>query len=286
MLFRSDFADRLKLNHDDPRRRTAALSNPLSVDQSVMRTLMLPSMLGTVAYNLSQRNDDINIFELGRVYLPVRDEKLPLERRTIAGCLCGSLRGQSWLGSARDTDYFTGKGIVEAAFAAVSGGFEVRRAEEPFLHPGKSAQIVVAGEPAGYLGEVHPLVLEAFGIDRPVVAFEIDQDALIGSSAGIVQFDDLITFPASYQDLAVVVDRSVSAAEVISVVRQAGAPLLRTADVFDIFEGKQVGEGKRSIALSLEFRSPERTLTDEDVDAARQAIVAALAEELKARLRA
>ncbi|MBE0429724.1 MAG: phenylalanine--tRNA ligase subunit beta [Thermoleophilia bacterium] len=281
-----DFADRLMLKDEDPRRRTVPLANPLSVEQSVMRTLMLPSILQTVALNLAQRNQDINIFELGRVYLPVSSEKLPLEKRTVAGCVCGSMRGESWTGGGRVADFFTGKGLVENAFAAVNGDFQVRRAGEPFLHPGKSAGIMVAGEPAGYVGEVHPRVLEAFGIDRPVTAFEIDEDALIGSSAGIVQFEDLITFPAAYQDIAVTVGLDTTAEEIISVVREAGAPLLRSARVFDVYKGEQVGEGKKSVALGLEFRSPERTLTDEDVDAARQKIILLLAERLNATLRA
>lgn len=280
-----DFADRLRLSDDDPRRRMIKLSNPLSVDQSVMRTLMLPSLLMTVATNLSMRNPDVNIFELGRTYHSVEGEKLAVENRTVAGCLCGSLSGESWVHSGRETDFFTGKGIVEAIFSSVNGSFSVERCDEPFLHPGKSAYIVVDGQRAGYVGEVHPLVLQSFDIDKPVVAFEILEDALIASSAGIVIFEDLLTFPASFQDIAVVVDEKTPADEVITVVREAGAPLLREAWVFDTYAGDQVGEGKKSIALGLEFRSPERTLTDEDVDGARAAIVAALGEKLGASLR-
>lgn len=305
-----DFADRLRLADDDSRRQVVKLSNPLSVDQSVMRTLMLPSLLMTVASNLSMRNPDVNIFELGRTYHAIdggkktdknraaadekptdenraaSDGKLPREDRTVAGCLCGSLRGESWMHAGRETDYFTGKGIVEAVFASIKGSFSVERCDEPFLHPGKSAYILVDGRRAGFIGEVHPLVLEAFDIDKPVVAFEILEDALIASSAGIVIFEDLLTFPASFQDIAVVVDEQIAAEEVISVVLEAGAPLLRDARVFDTYTGDQVGEGKKSIALGLEFRSPERTLTDEDVDGARGAILAALGERLNATLRA
>jgi len=280
-----DFADRLRLGDDDPRRQVIKLSNPLSVDQSVMRTLMLPGLLMTVASNLSMRNPDVNIFELGRTYHPDKSEKLAVENRTIGGCLCGSLRGASWLNANRDTDFFTGKGIVEAVFSSVKGRFGVEPCDEPFLHPGKSAFIVVDGQRAGYMGEVHPLVLQAFDIDKPVVAFEILEDALVASSAGIIIFEDLLTFPASFQDIAVVVDENTAAAEVISEVREAGAPLLRDAWVFDTYTGDQVGEGKKSIALGLEFRSPERTLTDEDVDGARGAIVKALGEKLGASLR-
>ncbi len=280
-----DFADRLRLAEGDPRRRVVKLANPLSVDQSVMRTLMLPSLLMTVASNLSMRNADVSIFELGRTYRDAEGEKLAREDRTIAGCLCGSLRGPTWIHAGRETDYFTGKGIVESVFSSIKGSFSVERCDEPFLHPGKSAYILADGKRAGFVGEVHPLVLEAFGIDKPVVAFEINEDDLIASSAGIVIFEDLLSFPASFQDIAVVVDEKTAAEEVIKLVREAGAPLLRDAWVFDTYAGDQVGEGKKSIALGLEFRSPERTLTDEDVDGARGGILAALGEKLGATLR-
>ena len=281
----ADFADRLRLAPDDPRRATVGLANPLSGEQSVMRTLMLPSLLDIVARNLAQRNHDVNIFELGRVYLLLKDEKQPRERKTVAGCLCGSLMGDSWLRTGRESDYFTAKGLIQAVFAIVRGDFEVQPAGEPFLHPGKSADIHIGGEACGYMGEVHPQVLAAYGIDRPLTAFEIDQDALIGSSSGTVQFEDLITYPASFQDIAVIVGKETSARQVIDVVRDAGGPLLRSARVFDVYEGEQVAAGRKSIALRLEFRSSERTLTDEDVDGLRGKIVAALAQRLDAELR-
>jgi phenylalanyl-tRNA synthetase beta chain len=281
----ADFADRLRLADDDIRRETVSLANPLSQEQSVMRTLMLPSLLDIVAGNLSQRNRDVNIFELGRVYLPRQDEQLPEERRTIGGCLCGTLAGESWLGNEVGGGFFDAKGLVEALFATVKGSFEVRPASEPFLHPGRSADILCDGADAGYMGEVHPQVLAAYGIETAVTAFEVDQDALISSSAGIIQFEDLITYPASFQDIAVVVDSDIAAARVTAAVRDAGTELLRSVRVFDIYEGDQVGEGRRSIALRLEFRSPERTLTDEDVDEARRRILDTLAAELGAELR-
>lgn len=281
-----DFADRLALKDSDSRRSTVMLANPLSVEQSVMRTLMLPSLLQTVSGNLALGNRDVNIFELGRVYLSVEGEKLPDEKKVVAGCLCGSLAGESWLKTGRETDYFTGKGIVEAVFAAVNGKFDVRSSREPFLHTGKSADIVVNGEYAGYVGEVHPQVLDALDIDRPVVAFEIIQDNMIGSAAGTTMFEDLITYPASFQDIAVVVGEDTAVEEVLGVATEAGLPLLDSVQVFDIYVGDQIEPGKKSIALRLEFRSPERTLTDEEVDDARGAIVHALAEKLGATLRA
>lgn len=280
-----DFADRLRLGESDIRRDAARLANPLSAEQSQMRTLMLPSLLMTVSANLAQRNFDVNIFEVGRVYYPVKGERLCDERETVAGCLCSFLQGQSWRGNTRGPDFFTGKGLVEALFKELAGSCSVRRTKEPFLHPGKAADIIVSGSRIGYVGEVHPLVLRAFDIDRPVVAFELFLGELIASSSEIAVFEDLINFPASFQDIAVVVDEDTPAAEIIAVVREAGAPLLHNVRVFDFFTGSQVGPGKKSIALNLEFRSPQRTLTDAEVDSARALIVRALDERLKASLR-
>jgi phenylalanyl-tRNA synthetase beta chain len=281
-----DFADTLRLDAADARREVIRMANPISTEQSVMRTAMLPCMLLTVQSNLSKSNRNVNIFEQGRVYLTAAGEKLPREIKMLAGCMSGSLHPPAWTGEARGLDFFTGKGVVEAAFTAVNGRFEVRPSAEPFLHPGKSVDILIGGEPAGYVGEVHPLVLQAYGIDQPAVAFEIDQERLISSSMGIVVFEDIITYPPSYQDIAVVVDAHISAAEVLGVVRESAGPLLRLARVFDVYAGDQLGEGKKSIALNLEFRSPERTLTDEDVSQLREQIVAGLAGSLDAKLRA
>ncbi len=280
-----DFAGRLRLGDDDPRRQAVALANPLSAEQSLMRTIMLPSMLMSAAANLAQRNFDANIFEIGRVYTPLKGKKLCDENEVVAGCLCGSLRGPSWRGNGPEPDFYAGKGLVEAMFKELSGWFAVDRTREPFLHPGKAADIFVDGSCVGHVGEVHPLVLRAFDIDRPVVAFEVLLEGLIASSKGIAVFEDLITYPASFQDISVIVDEDMPAADVIAVAGDAGAPLLHSARVFDIYTGSQIGAGKKSVALNLEFRSPQRTLTDAEVDSARALIVQALEEKLGASLR-
>ncbi|RJQ48035.1 MAG: phenylalanine--tRNA ligase subunit beta [Gaiellales bacterium] len=279
-----DYADRLRLAKNDTRRRAVVLDNPISVEQSVMRTIMLPSLLMTVARNAAVRNTGINIFERGVIYLPSEGRKLPDERRVIAACLT-DMAGEGWISGGRAVDFYTGKGLVEAVFATVNGSCGLSRSRDPFLHPGKSADIMVGGERAGYVGEVHPLVLSAFDLDIPVTAFEVDLDAIVASSAGTVLFEDLMTYPASYQDLAVVVDDKVDAEKVLETVRSAGAPLLHGAEVFDIYSGEQVAAGSKSIALRLEFRSPDHTLTDDEVNDVRAKIVRELEKKLKATLR-
>ncbi len=230
-----DFADRLRLEEGDPRRRTVKLANPLSSDQSVMRTLLLPSLLAVTADNLAWGNRDVNVFELGRVYLENGEGGLPEERKKVGACLCGSLAGETWLKVESGADFFAAKGLVEAVFDTVRGSFSVRPSAEPFLHPGRSAEILVDGEPAGYVGEIHPRVLEAYDIEGPVATFEIDQDALIAAGVETVEFEDLVNYPPAFQDIAVIVDADVTARQVVDTALRAGAPLLRSARVFDVY---------------------------------------------------
>jgi phenylalanyl-tRNA synthetase beta chain len=158
---------------------------------------------------------------------------------------------------------------VELGFAA---------AEEPFLHPGRSAAISIDGVPIGWLGEVHPLVCQGWDIEA-AASFELEAAALIdAATAGEESYEDVTTFPAVYQDLAVVVPAEIPANAIREAVLAGGGELLRTAEVFDLYEGEQVGEDRKSLALNLEFRAPDRTLTDEEVAGLREAIKARLGE--------
>jgi phenylalanyl-tRNA synthetase beta chain len=161
----------------------------------------------------------------------------------------------------------------------------VQPAREPFLHPGRGARVLVAGEPAGWLGEIHPAVAAGWDLEQ-AAGFELDFGVLERAADVAPGYEDLTSFPSVRQDLAIVVPDGVSAAEVVAVVRQAGGSLLSRAEVFDVYRGAQVGEGSASLALRLEFRAPDRTLTDEEADKRRAKIVSALGERLGAQLRA
>ena len=165
---------------------------------------------------------------------------------------------------------------VHAEFAA---------APEPFLHPGRAARVRIGGEDVGWLGEIHPQVAAEWDIEEPVAGFEIDLDCVIAAAPRELPYADMTSFPAVRQDLAVVVAAGVTADVVIAVVRDAGGALLRSAEIFDVYRGEQVGEGRTSLALRLEFRAGERTLTDEDVAPRRAKIVKALTDKLGAELR-
>lgn len=295
--------DRLRLGADDPRRKAIEIANPLATDQVLMRTTLLGGLLDTARLNLSRGNERVRLFESGHVYLD--PESAPRESRGVLGGeflgsvaapayephrLAGLLSGPappSWRESDPDPDYFVAKAVVEALAAAlgVELDFEAPSEPEPFLHPGRSAALSLGGEAIGWIGELHPLVARAW--DLPLTsAFELDAAPLIAASAlGAESYEDVTTHPPVLQDIAVVVGEEVAAAGVRAAVLGAGGELLRSARVFDRYSGEQVGEGKVSLALRLEFGAADRTLTDEEVDERREAIAAAL-EEIGGSLRA
>ncbi len=234
--------------------------DPLSAEHAALRTSLTPSLVEAARRNVDAGNEGIALFEIARVYLPTGD-KLPDERRHLAAVAEG--------GFAR------AKGAVETLFDALHLELEVERGAHPLLHPGKAAKV-----PDGWLGELHPTLLEGSW-----AAFEFDLDALLARVPETVEYEDVITYPAVRQDLAFVVDEDVLAGGLVAALREA-APEVREVRVFDVYRGGQIPEGRKSVAVSVAFQSPERTLSDEDAREIRQRIVAALAKRFGAELRA
>ncbi len=281
---------RLRIPDDDPRADPVLMSNPLSEDQSAMRTMVLGSLLDIASRNVARGVDRLALFEAGSVYLrgaPPADGPLAgafrgkisapaTEPLRFAALALGPLAARSWRGDAEAVDFFALKGDLEALARQLGAEFAFAPAAEPFLHPGRAAAVSVGGEAAGWIGELHPLVCRAWDLDA-AVAFEVDAAPLLAAaSAGEETYEDVTTFPAAYQDLAVVLPTEVAATTVREAILAGGGELLRSADVFDLFEGAQLGEGRKSLALSLEFRAPDRTLTDAEVTGLRDAIKATL----------
>jgi phenylalanyl-tRNA synthetase beta chain len=294
---------RLRIPADDERASGVVLANPLSEDQSAMRTTVLGSLLDVAQRNLARGTDAVALFESGRVYLPaVSGAKLQKSTPDVQnvdldvlagsfsgerpapdrephriGCLAvGPLTARSWRGDGESADFFALKGVLEALAGQLGTTIACESGEQPFLHPGRSAAVNVGGIAAGWIGELHPLVCRAWDIEA-AVGFEVDLAALVAAAtAGEETYEDVTTFPAVYQDLAVVVPIDQPAAELRQAVLTSGGELLHAADVFDLYAGEQVGEGRKSLALRLEFRAPDRTLTDREVGEQRAAIEAAL----------
>ncbi|MGH2957422.1 MAG: phenylalanine--tRNA ligase subunit beta [Solirubrobacterales bacterium] len=283
---------RLRIPEGDERRAPITIRNPLSIEHSALRTTLLGSLLDSAAYNLARGAGRVSLFESGRAYLSACSSPAggPLggefagERSAPAfephriGCLAaGTLRGPGWRGEEVPADFFAVKGVLEALARQLDRELGFDPTEEPFLHPGRAARVMVDGDEAGWLGEVHPLVLRAWELEGPAAGFEIDLALLIAASdAGRERYRDVITYPAVYQDIAVVVDEKVPAAEVRAAVLAGAGELLRSAEVFDLYRGEQLGAGRKSLALRLSFRAADRTLTDEEVAERREAIRAAV----------
>jgi phenylalanyl-tRNA synthetase beta chain len=275
---------RLRIPAEDPRAKPVLLANPLSEDQSAMRTLLLGSLLDIAARNTARGAGALALFESTRVYLEgegefAGDRPAPFaEPHRLAGIAAGVLAPRSWRGGGEAADFFALKGVLEGLAAQLGVELGFAPAEEAFLHPGRAAAVSVGDAAAGWLGEVHPLVCRTWDLDA-AVAFELDLAPLLAAATvGEESYEDVTTFPAVYQDLAVVVPADTPAGEVRAAVMAGGGELLHAAEVFDLYEGEQLGEGRKSLALNLEFRAEDRTLTDEEVAERREAIKAKLGE--------
>jgi phenylalanyl-tRNA synthetase beta chain len=245
----------------DPDPAALRLPEPMSGDQAVLRTTLLHGLVEAAHVNVDAGNEAIRLFELARVYLPL-GEQLPDERWHVGGITQGG--------------YEAARAAVEAIYEAFHLPLEVRRSSAPQLHPGKAAET-----DAGWLGELHPTLLEgSWGV------FELDVQRLMVPLPERILYEDVITYPAARQDIAVAVPEDVEAGAILAAVHEVGGEELRDARIFDVFRGEQVGQGRKSVALHLAFQAPDRTLTDEEAAALRGRIVAALAERFGAELRA
>jgi len=262
-----------------------AMANPLTPEQSALRLSLIPSLLWTVAANL-RHEPVVEVFEIARIYLP-RESDLPQERRLVALALAGSDEKLSWLAPGYARDLYDLKGVIGALLDRLGvRDFGVAPTSHPSFRPGRAADLMVAGERAGVLGELHPDVAEAFQISRETVAVaELDFEVIASRATMRRAYRPLPRFPGVAQDLAIVVDDSIPAAQVGALIREAGGDLLEDARLFDVYAGEPIASGKRSLAYSLTFRSPERTLTDQEAQKAQERIQRALEERLGAELR-
>jgi phenylalanyl-tRNA synthetase beta chain len=265
------------------------LANPITVDRVAMRHSLLASALETAAAN-SRFSEYIALFEIGQIYLASEEGDLPDELTRLSLVLTGPRQQVSWQNDGRTDglDFFDLKGIVEALLGDLHvSGLMVEAASHPTFRPGRTARLLLGDLQLGLIGELHPLVVEGFDIrtDRPVLAAELDVDVLIGEVPPWHHVTAISSYPAVHEDLALVVDKTLSAAQVEAQIRQTGGFLLQQVELFDIYEGSQIPAGKKSLAYHLTFQSPSKTLTDKDVKKQRQRILKQLERQLGAKLR-
>jgi phenylalanyl-tRNA synthetase beta chain len=280
---------RLRIAGDDLRGRVLPVANPLSEEQSVMRTTLAPGLLEVARHNVARDMPDLKVFETGRVFFSNGPDELPDERLYLGILLAGDFEPATWRRSALQADFYTAKGVLVALLEALGVRWRLVDGGPPFLHPGRAAEVVVDAREAGWLGELHPAVAADFGLaelERPPVLLELDLGVVLPVAERVTRrYEDLITYPAVVQDIAVVVDEAVEARTVADTVAAAGGAELRSVHVFDVYRGEQVGKGRKSLALRLEFRSADRTLTDAEVAERRDRIRDAVAHETGGTLR-
>jgi phenylalanyl-tRNA synthetase beta chain len=278
--------DKLGLPEDDFRRKTVTLQNPLSVEQSVMRTSLLPSLLSNLSWNLSRGVKDLKIFELSRVFLRT-GTGLPNEPLNIGGLACGIKSAELWEGKDKGMDFYDMKGAVEQLLDVLRVPNVVFTAAEdmPILHPGKAARLMVGGRGAGYIGQVHPDVTGRYDLPPEVYVFELDLQSLIEVGPEEVSYKPLPRYPAVERDIAVIVPADVTSFAVLKTIESLKLGLVDDVRLFDYYEGKPIPAGMKSLAYSITYRSPERTLTDEEVNLVHKKVVEALKDRLGAEIR-
>ncbi len=268
--------DNIRLPKDSALRNAMRIQNPLGEDTSIMRTIALPSMLDILSRNNAYHNKSVKLYELAKIYLPQEGEALPAEPKML---LLGTY--------GEGTTFFTLKGQLEAVLT----GLRLPKAtytavkDNPSYHPGRCAAVSMNGVHLGYMGQVHPLVAKTYGLDMEVYCVEIDFSKAFEMMLPEATFTPLPKYPAVTRDLSLVCDESVTVADIENVITAAGGKLLRNVALFDIYRGKGVAEGKKSLAFSLTLRADDRTLTDTDSEGVTSKVLAALESKLGAVLR-
>ena len=254
------------------------LLNPLGEDLAVMRTSLLPSAVRSACNNLNRKNYNGRLFELAKVYnpkeLPLKE--LPIENEILSMVVFGE-----------DEDFFTLKGVVEGIVNAFCYGQNVQYvvSKKPYLHPTRGAEIVINGENVGYLGQIHPSIIDKLDADKPVFGAEIYYTKLEKVFNQKIIVKTISKFPSIERDLAVIVDKSISCSTIEEMIKKASGKYLESIKLFDIYEGAQVGEGKKSMAFNLIFVAEDRTLSVEEIDNIIKKILKSLSYQLGAELR-
>lgn len=282
--------DKLLLSNEDIRREAIPILNPLSEEQGHMRTTLLPGLLETLRRNINRRNENLGIFELGKVYLPQgfpHKGILPIEKWTLGIALRGTLVS-NWQDKGKSIDFYYLKGIIEDLLNELRiTDISFRPCQDnPIYHPGRSAYVFIGQELLGIIGELHPQVADNYDLLSRNYLAELDVELLIKMGHGSIAFKQLPKYPAVHRDLALVVKEGVSAAQLLTEIKNVGGKLLQDIAIFDVYQGNQIAHGYKSIAFSLTFQAEDRTLTDKEINEIHEKVEKALAQQFAASLRA
>lgn len=280
--------DKLNIPVDSQLRQAVEIMNPITDEFPLLRTTAVSSVLETIARNLSRKNEDLKIFEIGSVFTPkaLPLTELPIEKLMLCGALTGKRTDIAWNQGKDTVDFYDAKGVIEALFERLGiQKYTVQAGEHYAMHPGKTALFMKGKEIIAYVGEVHPQVQAQMNITKKTYLFEMDIEKLMKYSALTCRYQSLPKYPAMSRDLALVVADDITASEVEKVIVKNTGNLLNNICLFDVYTGEQVGKGQKSLAFSLQFQSAEKTLTDAEIDPYFESIIKALEEAFNAKLR-
>jgi phenylalanyl-tRNA synthetase beta chain len=277
--------DTLQLPQDDARRKCIEVLNPLRSEDAHMRTTLLPALMTNLVHNVSHGTRDLKLFELARVFIDVGEE-LPQEpRRLGAVYFKDDLRS---LYPEQAEPFLVLKGSLENLLTMLRvKDVTYKRSEEPFLHPGKSAEVLIAGQGIGFIGVLTPKVHEALGIKskQDIVMFELDLDALLAAIPYKPEYESITRYPSVVRDIALLVDDSVSVSDILALVNAHPCDAIEETSVFDLYKGKGIAEGKKSLAFNIRYRSAQKTFTDEEVEVMHKGLVDDLIKKTGAEVR-
>jgi len=283
-FFNPEWADFYKLPPESALRRTVNILNPLSEEQSVMRTWITPGLIEVLKRNYNRQVRSGAVFELGSVFLPA--SRLPEEKTMLAAAAMGEALG-GWNRKVIPLDYYFLKGVLETLFQQIglTGFFFEAEYSNPSFHPGRTSKIFTGKLELGILGELHPEVLEKLDLPLRVVAFELDLDIVANLAVAVRKYQPLPRFPSVERDIAVLAPKEVPAEKIREAIGRFGGPMLTLVSLFDVYEGGQIQTGYRSLAFSLRFQTEDRTLTDEEVTKFMDSISGELDRKYGARIR-
>ena len=285
-FYHPDVFDRIRLSSTDPLRQAVQIANPLSADQSIMRTTLLPSLLANAQRNRNHQINDVQFFECSKVFIPNGTDEYPNEPERVAGMITGNLGAGVYGDPLRPADFFDIKGIVEGMLDRCGlSDYTVTHTDHPAFHPGRRAEICSEDRTLCVFGEAHPEVLENYDLPNKAYLFELDFEKLVDVVEPLKQFEPIPIYPGVNRDLAIVLDAEIPANRPIEIIESTGGELVSSLHLFDVYTGEQVPEGKKSLAFAIEYRSTTETLTDEIVDRVHGGILERLEQELGATLR-
>ena len=270
----SDF-DKINIPKDSGLRKVVKILNPLGEELSIMRTTLIPSMLDVLSHNYNKKNINGKFYEIGKVYWPKDDEKLPQEKSMLI------------IGMYGESDFYDVKGKVELLLQNLGiKKYEfIRETENQTFHFGKTASLIIKKKPVGILGEIHPDILERYGISEKVYICELDFDMIVSNCEIEKKFKQLPKYPSIERDMALLVSDDIMVSQIQNIIRQKGGNLIENIKLFDVYKGKQIPDGKKSVAYSIVYRAEDRTLKDEEVNIVHNGVVKEIELKLGAQLR-